>query len=66
MPDTSSTTDIAAASENRPSAKRRPAPRNIHVPASSAAADRAAQTLSRPFTLRGLTVPNRIVMAPMT
>ncbi|AGP59415.1 NADH:flavin oxidoreductase [Streptomyces rapamycinicus] len=36
------------------------------MPASSAAADRAAQTLSRPFTLRGLTVPNRIVMAPMT
>ncbi len=27
---------------------------------------RAAQTLSRPFTLGGLTVPNRIAMAPMT
>ncbi|WP_243788345.1 NADH:flavin oxidoreductase [Saccharopolyspora gloriosae] len=29
-------------------------------------ADRAAQTLSRPFTLGGVTVPNRIAMAPMT
>jgi 2,4-dienoyl-CoA reductase-like NADH-dependent reductase (Old Yellow Enzyme family) len=27
---------------------------------------RAAQILSRPFTVNGLTVPNRIVMAPMT
>ncbi|GGT25138.1 NADH:flavin oxidoreductase [Streptomyces chromofuscus] len=27
---------------------------------------RAAQVLSRPFTVGGLTVPNRIVMAPMT
>ncbi|MFD7506986.1 NADH:flavin oxidoreductase [Streptomyces sp. NPDC059850] len=36
------------------------------MPASSAAADRAAQILSRPFTLGGLTVPNRIAMAPMT
>ncbi|GAA2606871.1 NADH:flavin oxidoreductase [Streptomyces tubercidicus] len=32
----------------------------------SAAATRAAQTLSRPFALGGLTVPNRIAMAPMT
>ncbi|MEU0336602.1 NADH:flavin oxidoreductase [Streptomyces sp. NPDC006193] len=30
------------------------------------AASRAAQVLSRPITLNGLTVPNRIVMAPMT
>ncbi|GDY84890.1 hypothetical protein SAVCW2_40890 [Streptomyces avermitilis] len=30
------------------------------------ATDRAAQILSRPVTLNGLTVPNRIVMAPMT
>ncbi|MEU6260035.1 NADH:flavin oxidoreductase [Streptomyces sp. NPDC047043] len=29
-------------------------------------ASRAAQILSRPITLGGLTVPNRIVMAPMT
>ncbi|MEV0182556.1 NADH:flavin oxidoreductase [Streptomyces sp. NPDC050625] len=29
-------------------------------------ASRAAQILSRPITLNGLTVPNRIVMAPMT
>jgi 2,4-dienoyl-CoA reductase-like NADH-dependent reductase (Old Yellow Enzyme family) len=35
------------------------------VPASSTA-DRAAQILTRPFTLGGLTVPNRIAMAPMT
>ncbi|MGY5134392.1 oxidoreductase [Streptomyces nigrescens] len=32
----------------------------------SASATRAAQTLSRPFALGGLTVPNRIAMAPMT
>ncbi|WP_225097970.1 NADH:flavin oxidoreductase [Streptomyces sp. CoH27] len=31
-----------------------------------APASRAAQLLSRPITLNGLTVPNRIVMAPMT
>ncbi|WP_330458500.1 NADH:flavin oxidoreductase [Streptomyces sp. NBC_00820] len=30
------------------------------------AASRAAQILSRPIVLNGLTVPNRIVMAPMT
>ncbi|MFJ2818099.1 NADH:flavin oxidoreductase [Streptomyces sp. NPDC087294] len=30
------------------------------------AASRAAEILSRPITLNGLTVPNRIVMAPMT
>ncbi|MFE7778734.1 NADH:flavin oxidoreductase [Streptomyces sp. NPDC057445] len=29
-------------------------------------ASRAAETLSRPIALNGLTVPNRIVMAPMT
>ncbi|MFE5124676.1 NADH:flavin oxidoreductase [Streptomyces sp. NPDC056669] len=29
-------------------------------------AERAAQVLSRPFTVGGLTVPNRIAMAPMT
>ncbi|MFD7813397.1 NADH:flavin oxidoreductase [Streptomyces sp. NPDC059785] len=32
----------------------------------SVAADRAAQLLSRPVSLNGLTVPNRIAMAPMT
>ncbi|MEY9840091.1 NADH:flavin oxidoreductase [Streptacidiphilus sp. EB103A] len=32
----------------------------------SSSAARAAQLLSRPLTLGGLTVPNRIVMAPMT
>jgi 2,4-dienoyl-CoA reductase-like NADH-dependent reductase (Old Yellow Enzyme family) len=32
----------------------------------SASATRAAQILSRPVSLNGLTVPNRIVMAPMT
>ncbi|MCH0565183.1 NADH:flavin oxidoreductase [Streptomyces sp. MUM 2J] len=32
----------------------------------STPASRAAQILSRPITLNGLTVPNRIVMAPMT
>jgi 2,4-dienoyl-CoA reductase-like NADH-dependent reductase (Old Yellow Enzyme family) len=31
-----------------------------------ASASRAARILSRPVTLNGLTVPNRIVMAPMT
>ncbi|MFD5349028.1 12-oxophytodienoate reductase, partial [Streptomyces anulatus] len=30
------------------------------------AAARAAVTLSRPFTVRGLTARNRIAMAPMT
>lgn len=33
---------------------------------SSAPAARAAEVLSRPFTLGGLTVPNRVAMAPMT
>ncbi|MEV5086296.1 NADH:flavin oxidoreductase, partial [Streptomyces sp. NPDC056159] len=32
----------------------------------SGSASRAAEILSRPLTLNGLTVPNRIVMAPMT
>ncbi|WP_456154172.1 oxidoreductase, partial [Streptomyces kebangsaanensis] len=32
----------------------------------SESASRAARILSRPVTLNGLTVPNRIVMAPMT
>ncbi|MFJ4517018.1 NADH:flavin oxidoreductase [Streptomyces sp. NPDC088816] len=32
----------------------------------SGSASRAAEILSRPVTLNGLTVPNRIVMAPMT
>ncbi|MCD9591880.1 NADH:flavin oxidoreductase [Streptomyces sp. 8ZJF_21] len=32
----------------------------------SSSAERAAQVLSRPFTVGGLTVPNRIAMAPMT
>ncbi|MGW1542937.1 NADH:flavin oxidoreductase [Streptomyces sp. NPDC002309] len=32
----------------------------------SADTSRAAQVLARPFTVGGLTVPNRIVMAPMT
>lgn len=30
------------------------------------AASRAAEILARPVTLNGLTVPNRIAMAPMT
>ncbi|PYC80558.1 12-oxophytodienoate reductase [Streptomyces tateyamensis] len=34
--------------------------------AASPAASRAARILSRPVVLNGLTVPNRIVMAPMT
>jgi 2,4-dienoyl-CoA reductase-like NADH-dependent reductase (Old Yellow Enzyme family) len=34
--------------------------------APESAANRAAEILSRPVTLNGLTVPNRIVMAPMT
>ncbi|MEU8971812.1 NADH:flavin oxidoreductase [Streptomyces monashensis] len=34
--------------------------------ATTTAASRAAQILSRPITLNGLTVPNRIAMAPMT
>ncbi|WP_030569264.1 NADH:flavin oxidoreductase [Streptomyces aureocirculatus] len=38
----------------------------VSAPADRAPADRAAAVLSRPFTLGGLTVPNRIVMAPMT
>lgn len=33
---------------------------------STASADRAARILSRPVVLNGLTVPNRIAMAPMT
>ncbi|MFE0254605.1 NADH:flavin oxidoreductase [Streptomyces sp. NPDC059010] len=32
----------------------------------TSSATRAAQILSRPFELNGLTIPNRIVMAPMT
>jgi 2,4-dienoyl-CoA reductase-like NADH-dependent reductase (Old Yellow Enzyme family) len=35
-------------------------------PTDSAAASRAAEILSRPTTINGLTVPNRIAMAPMT
>jgi 2,4-dienoyl-CoA reductase-like NADH-dependent reductase (Old Yellow Enzyme family) len=36
------------------------------VTATESPASRAAQILSRPATINGLTVPNRIVMAPMT
>ncbi|MFG2885942.1 NADH:flavin oxidoreductase [Streptomyces sp. NPDC048297] len=36
------------------------------APGTAPAASRAAQILSRPIRLGGLTVPNRIVMAPMT
>lgn len=36
------------------------------TPAPEAAASRAAEILSRPVTINGLTVPNRIAMAPMT
>ncbi|WLW54106.1 NADH:flavin oxidoreductase [Streptomyces sp. YU58] len=36
------------------------------APAASPAASRAAEILSRPTTINGLTVPNRIAMAPMT
>ena len=32
----------------------------------ASSASRAAEILSRPVTLNGLTVPNRIAMAPMT
>ncbi|KOV58587.1 1,2-oxophytodienoate reductase [Streptomyces sp. NRRL WC-3618] len=39
--------------------------RSPHVTA-PAQTSRAAQILSRPLTVNGLTVPNRIVMAPMT
>ncbi|MFF9286971.1 NADH:flavin oxidoreductase [Streptomyces griseosporeus] len=41
-------------------------PRGAHVTAAESAVNRAAEVLSRPVTLNGLTVPNRIVMAPMT
>ncbi|MFJ3221541.1 NADH:flavin oxidoreductase [Kitasatospora sp. NPDC086801] len=36
------------------------------APAADHSAARAAEILSRPVTINGLTVPNRIVMAPMT
>ncbi|MEX2974762.1 NADH:flavin oxidoreductase [Streptomyces sp. C184] len=36
------------------------------MPATASAASRAAEILSRPVALNGLTVPNRIAMAPMT
>ncbi|MER7767131.1 NADH:flavin oxidoreductase [Kitasatospora sp. NPDC096140] len=36
------------------------------VPSTEPASSRAAEILSRPVTINGLTVPNRIVMAPMT
>ncbi|MFJ9717834.1 NADH:flavin oxidoreductase [Streptomyces sp. NPDC101213] len=36
------------------------------TPATSPAAARAAEVLGRPVSLNGLTVPNRIAMAPMT
>jgi 2,4-dienoyl-CoA reductase-like NADH-dependent reductase (Old Yellow Enzyme family) len=38
----------------------------VTVTASESAASRAAEILSRPASINGLTVPNRIVMAPMT
>ncbi|WP_416072001.1 NADH:flavin oxidoreductase [Streptomyces sp. ID05-04B] len=37
-----------------------------HVSITPPAATRAAEILSRPVSINGLTVPNRIVMAPMT
>src|SRR5262245_42827654 len=40
--------------------------RSPHVSVTTPPASRAAQILSRPIQLNGLTVPNRIVMAPMT
>ncbi|MFF9626318.1 NADH:flavin oxidoreductase [Streptomyces griseosporeus] len=40
--------------------------RGAPVTAAESAVNRAAEVLSRPVTLNGLTVPNRIVMAPMT
>lgn len=43
-----------------------PFPRSPHVTDTTPPASRAAQILSRPISLNGLTVPNRIVMAPMT
>ncbi|GGM03346.1 oxidoreductase [Streptomyces fumigatiscleroticus] len=39
---------------------------SMTTPAPEAAASRAAEILSRPVTINGLTVPNRIAMAPMT
>ncbi|MCX4763060.1 NADH:flavin oxidoreductase [Streptomyces sp. NBC_01275] len=36
------------------------------APSASPAASRAAEILSRPVSINGLTVPNRIAMAPMT
>ncbi|WP_405624048.1 NADH:flavin oxidoreductase [Streptomyces sp. NBC_00076] len=42
-----------------------PTPRSPHVTV-AASASRAAEVLSRPVDLGGLTVPNRIAMAPMT
>jgi 2,4-dienoyl-CoA reductase-like NADH-dependent reductase (Old Yellow Enzyme family) len=38
----------------------------VTAPAASPVAARAAEVLSRPVALNGLTVPNRIAMAPMT
>ncbi|AWT43962.1 NADH:flavin oxidoreductase [Streptomyces actuosus] len=49
-----------------PSGLTVPHPRGAHVTAAESAVNRAAEVLSRPVTLNGLTVPNRIVMAPMT
>ncbi|MET9127887.1 NADH:flavin oxidoreductase [Streptomyces sp. NPDC004528] len=49
---------------NRPPTTERPLRGAPYVTAN--AASRAAEILSRPVSLNGLTVPNRIVMAPMT
>ncbi|MYQ67218.1 2,4-dienoyl-CoA reductase [Streptomyces sp. SolWspMP-5a-2] len=43
-----------------------PVTRSPHVSVPQTAPSRAAEILARPFALNGLTVPNRIVMAPMT
>ncbi|MFJ8076392.1 NADH:flavin oxidoreductase [Streptomyces sp. NPDC096176] len=43
-----------------------PVPRGAPVTVIVSSASRAAEILSRPVTLNGLAVPNRIVMAPMT
>jgi 2,4-dienoyl-CoA reductase-like NADH-dependent reductase (Old Yellow Enzyme family) len=40
--------------------------RSPYVSVTESPASRAAEVLSRPITLNGLTVPNRIAMAPMT
>ncbi|MFB7498134.1 NADH:flavin oxidoreductase [Streptomyces sp. NPDC056161] len=44
----------------------KPTPRSPQATVSATSASRAAQVLARPIAINGVTVPNRIVMAPMT